>query len=106
MRTAGPLMELGSRGTLVPVRFQFGSALAPSARWVALLGPFNGWSPEVHRLTRDPGGDWAITVYLPPGRIVYCFQVDGAHWLDPHDDGRLPNGWGSEYSVRYVAQTQ
>lgn len=24
-------------------------------------------------------------------------------WLDPGDDGRIPNGWGSEYSVRHVA---
>jgi hypothetical protein len=24
-------------------------------------------------------------------------------WLDPADEGRVPNGWGSEYSVRHVA---
>jgi hypothetical protein len=23
-------------------------------------------------------------------------------WLDPEDEGRLPNGWGSEYSVRHI----
>jgi len=43
-----------------------------------------------------------ITLYLPPGRTIYCFNVDGAYWLDPDDDGRVPNGWGSEYSVRHV----
>jgi len=45
---------------------------------------------------------WATTLYLPPGRVVYCFEVDGVCWLDPHDDARIPNGWGSEYSVRFV----
>src|SRR5438445_12610879 len=29
-------------------------------------------------------------------------SVDGAALLDPEDEGRLPNGWGSEYLVRYV----
>jgi len=33
---------------------------------------------------------------------VYYFDVDGAYWLDPNDDGRVPNAWGSEYSVRHV----
>jgi hypothetical protein len=28
--------------------------------------------------------------------------VDGAMWLDPEDEGRLPNGWGSEYSLRHI----
>jgi hypothetical protein len=23
-------------------------------------------------------------------------------WLDPEDEARLPNGWGSEYSVRHI----
>jgi hypothetical protein len=41
-------------------------------------------------------------VYLPPGRVLYSFWVDGMMWLDPNDEGRVPNAWGSEYSVRYV----
>jgi hypothetical protein len=49
-----------------------------------------------------PEGDWVVKIDLPPGRTVYYFDVDGAYWLDPNDDGRIPNGWGSEYSVRYV----
>jgi hypothetical protein len=47
-------------------------------------------------------GDWAITVYLAPGRIVYLFSVDRVMWLDPQDNERLANGWGSEYSVRHI----
>lgn len=89
-------------GFLLPVTFRFPGRLEPSARRVAVTGPFNRWDPRVHRLQRDGGGDWVITVYLPPGRVVYCFYVDGKPWLDPADQGRIPNGWGSEYSVRYV----
>jgi hypothetical protein len=87
---------------IVPVTFRFPWAAAPRANHVAILGPFNGWNPNVHLLTKTPEGCWVIRLYLPPGRAVYCFDVDGAYWLDPDDEGRIPNGWGSEYSVRYV----
>jgi 1,4-alpha-glucan branching enzyme len=88
---------------LVPVRFRFPCSLAPRARQVAVLGPFNGWDPSAHPLTKTPADYWTATVYLPSGRAVYCFDVDGVPWLDPSDEGRIPNGWGSEYSVRYIS---
>jgi 1,4-alpha-glucan branching enzyme len=88
--------------TIVPVTFRFPCAAATSANHVAILGPFNGWNPKIHPLTKTPEGYWVIKLYLPPGRMVYCFDVDGALWLDPNDDGRIPNSWGSEYSIRYV----
>ncbi len=90
--------------TLVPVTFRFPSMLAPKAQQVAIVGTFNGWHPTANLLTKTPGGDWTITVYLTLGRTLYYFAVDGIWWLDPHDDGRVPNGWGSEYSVRYIRQ--
>ncbi len=90
------------QGTLVPVTFRFPGALAPRARRVAVTGSFNGWNPTTHPLMQVPSGDWTLTVFLPPGRVVYCFSVDGDAWLDPGDEERIPNGWGSEYSVRYV----
>jgi anti-sigma B factor antagonist len=90
------------RGDLASVTFEFPEALAPHAAAVSLLGPFNAWTPGVHRMTKTGTGRWAIRLFLPPGRILYCFDVDGAPWLDPEDDGRIPNGWGSEYSVRHL----
>ena len=90
--------------TVVPVTFQFPCALAPRASRVSIVGPFNGWNPKVHPMTRTSQGLWTITLYLGPGRTVYCFDVDGTYWLDPHDEGRVPNGWGSEYSIRLVRQ--
>jgi 1,4-alpha-glucan branching enzyme len=87
---------------LIPTTFKFPGGLAPGGRRVAVVGSFNGWNANAHPLVRTPDGDWMITVYLPATRIVYGFDVDGAFWLDPFDEGRLPNGWGSEYSVRSV----
>jgi Glycogen recognition site of AMP-activated protein kinase len=90
---------------IVSVTFRFPCSLAPRASHIALLGPFNGWNPKIHVMTKTSEGSWVIELCLPPGRTVYCFDVDGACWLDPNDEGRIPNGWGSEYSVRYVAGT-
>lgn len=89
--------------TLVPVTFRFPARLTPTARSVSVIGSFNGWNSAVHRLRRTVDNEWSVTVYLTPGRAVYCFSVDGVMWLDPADEGRVPNGWGSEYSVRHVA---
>ena len=93
------------RKTILPVRFRFPGRLVPRARSVSVVGPFNGWTPSSHRLTKTLEGDWVTTVNLSPGRVVYYFDVDGTIWLDPFDEGRVANGWGSEYSVRNIASS-
>lgn len=94
-----------SLSAVTPVNFRFQGNLAPTAARVALVGTFNGWNPRSHLLTKNLKDDWMITVYFPLRcRIVYHFEVDGVPWLDPDDDGRVPNGWGSEYSVRYIGR--
>ena len=85
-----------------PMSFHLPGTRIPTAKRVSVLGSFNGWDAKVHRLRKSPENDWAITIYLPPSRIVYYFDVDGIAWLDPEDDERVPNWWGSEYSVRNV----
>jgi anti-sigma B factor antagonist len=94
--------QTNRRETVVPVTFRFPSALAPSAQCVSLIGPFNNWNPRAHPLARTKNGWWATTVDLPLGRVVYCFDVDGATWLDPNDQGRTSNDWGSEFSIRNI----
>jgi Glycogen recognition site of AMP-activated protein kinase len=89
--------------TTWPAVFRFPARLCPAARSVSLVGQFNGWDPAVHPLRRFPSGDWTIKLCVPPGRLIYTFIVDGMIWLDPEDDERIPNGWGSEYSVRHVS---
>ncbi len=87
---------------LIPVKFRFPGGLAPNARRVAVVGSFNGWDPSAHPLVQSEGEDWTATHLLPPGRLIYGFWVDGMMWLDPEDEGRVPNAWGSEYSVRTI----
>ena len=87
---------------LVPVTFRFPGSLVPQARRVTVVGPFNNWRGNSHRLSRIPGGDWIITIFLPPGQVVYGFDVDGTRWPDPSED-RVSTGAGSEYSIRQVS---
>jgi 1,4-alpha-glucan branching enzyme len=55
------------------------------ARQVALVGDFNQWNPERHRLHRDGRtARWFITVQLPAGLHKYAFIVDDSVWTpDP-----------------------
>lgn len=66
-------------------------ALAPEALGVTVIGAFNGCLGQSHRLIKQADGDWMISVFLPPGRVVYAFEVDGTRWCDPqHQDHDLP----------------
>ena len=87
---------------VVPVNFFFPGMLAPLARRVAVVSSFNSWDGKAHPLTKTSNGDWSITVFLAPGRVVYRFCVDGIPWLDPGEEGRVGNASGWECSVRYV----
>ena len=78
-----PVLRCDVLPTLRPVTFLFSSTLAPGARRVAVVGPFNGWDPTVHPLVRTVTGHWKITVYLPPGRPVYFSMLMGCRGLTP-----------------------
>jgi 1,4-alpha-glucan branching enzyme len=49
---------------------------APGKQRVELLGDFNDWQRNKHRLTADDDGWWSIDVDLPPGRHTWRFRVD------------------------------
>ncbi len=102
--TASPRPRVVGGQVVVPVIFRLPVGLVPNARRVAVRGSFNGWSADEHVLRKSLDGEWRVTVYLCPSRIIYYFDVDGVPWLDPDDDGRVPNGWGSEHSVRRVGE--
>jgi 1,4-alpha-glucan branching enzyme len=91
--------------TVFPVTFRLAAHLGPAARIVSVVGSFNGWNPAAHPMRQAEDAEWTTAVYLSPGRAVYQFSVDGVMWLDPADDGRIPTGRGSEYSVRHVPGT-
>ncbi len=95
-------MTLVMPPTLRAVTFRLDGRRVPHARRVMLVGSFNRWDSAVHSLVLEPEGWWTVSVMLAPGAYPYLFLVDGVPWNDPEDDGRVPNEWGGEYSIRTV----
>lgn len=57
--------------------------VAGSPASVTVAGPFNGWSPTATPLTGPgPGGNWEVSLDLPPGEHPYKFVVDGVWDFD------------------------
>jgi 1,4-alpha-glucan branching enzyme len=73
-----------------------------SAREVSIVGDFNQWEPEVHRMRQDKGGVWTQTVTLSPGRYEYRIYADGQWFNDPKNPLRCANCYGSENNVLVV----
>ncbi len=89
-------------GETIVVRFEL---RAPDAREVSLVGNWNQWNPEVHKL-RDPDGDgvWEIEVPLKKGEEhQYQFLIDGENWIpDPEAPLRVEDGFGGVNSVLQI----
>ncbi len=77
----------------------------PGAASVALVGSFNGWSPQNHRMRKRDGKVWEITLSLAPGRYSYRFLVDQKKQvLDPSTRLTEPDGFGGQNSVVIVSR--
>lgn len=75
----------------------------PSATAVSVVGSFNGWSPDTHRLQKAADGHWEVTLSLAPGRYSYRFLIDQKkHVLDPSTSMTEPDGYGGKNSVVVV----
>lgn len=73
------------------------------ANAVSVVGSFNGWSPETHRLEKHDGGAWELTLSLAPGRYPYRFLIDQKKQvLDPSTELTEPDGYGGKNSVVVV----
>jgi hypothetical protein len=74
----------------------------PEAKSVAVVGNFNGWSPEANLMKKMDNG-WELTLSLPPGRYAYRFLVDQRKQvLDPLSRMEEPDGYGGKNSVMVV----
>lgn len=89
--------------TVRVVRFVFADS---SARSVALVGDFNGWSRgETPLHATAKAGVWAVSVPLAPGRHEYAFIVNGERWVaDPLSPGNRDE-FGTESSVLMLASS-
>ena len=70
-------------------------------RQVFLVGDFNGWDPQAHRMIRKDG-TFQKKLKLAPGRYEYKFIVDGEWRIDPTATEQRPNEYGSLNSVIHV----
>ncbi len=58
---------------------------APGKKFISLVGDFNCWDPNTHRMQVTADGTWWITVDLEPGTYRYQYEIDGAMRLgDPY----------------------
>lgn len=79
------------------------SLVAPGAGSVALVGSFNQWDRDRHRLDGpDRAGRWTISIPLLPGRHEYLFLVDGSIWVPDTTAPVVDDGMGGRNSVVIV----
>ena len=83
--------------TVYVVRF---TLVHPEAHRVALVGDFNGWSPNATPLTGEGvDGVWTASVPLPAGRHEYAFIVDGQRWVSDPYASTVHDDFGTSSSV-------
>jgi 1,4-alpha-glucan branching enzyme len=68
---------------------------------VAVLGEFNDWNPESHKLARRKDGSFSGSASLESGKSYrFRYLVDGAVWVnDEAADDYLPNRFGGQDGV-------
>jgi 1,4-alpha-glucan branching enzyme len=98
-RSAGAAQITAARvDTVHVVRFLF---VAPGASTVAVVGDFNQWDVDSHRLVPvGADGVWSASVPLTPGRHEYAFVIDGRRWVaDPAAAASIADEFGGQSSV-------
>jgi hypothetical protein len=72
---------------------------APEAKLVTLPASFNNWDPGALPMTKQPDGNWCVTVKLAPGVYQYKYFVDGAWKEDPDALETTDDGYGGRNGV-------
>ena len=86
----------GSGETLVTFRLP----ADVGATTASVVGEFNDWSPDAHRMRREDDAYNAV-IPLTPGRAYrFRYLLDGERWLnDWAADAYVPNEFGGDDSV-------
>ena len=71
------------------------------AQEVVLSGTFNEWDEQGYTMKKI-GSAWTINIYLPPGKHLYKFLVDGNWVLDPDNKLWEKNQFDSQNSIIWV----
>jgi len=75
---------------------------AAEAKQACLVGDFNSWDENKHKMKKDNKGRWTKIVTLAPGRYEYKFLVDGQWQNDPGNDKMVPNTFGTHNNILKV----
>jgi 1,4-alpha-glucan branching enzyme len=62
---------------------------------VSVVGDFNDWTPDAHRLTGRANGTRSVAVQVPAGALLeFRYLGEDGHWFDDPDvdDRRDHNG--------------
>ena len=76
---------------------------APQAKEARVAGDFNGWNPCATPMSRQPDGQWMVSLELSHGFHEYLFLVDGKPVLDPNATGRTRNARYEDVSLLAVS---
>ena len=93
---ASALHRYSGKRISVPVNFV---CYAPGAKQVSVVGDFNDWQPEAHRMRLQPDGAWMLQIGLSHGHHQYLFWVDGQLQLDPRAQGVARTEAGQRVSL-------
>jgi 1,4-alpha-glucan branching enzyme len=72
---------------------------AVEAKEVLLMGDFNKWNPKKHPMKKDRKGCWTKAVIIPTGTYEYKFRVDGEWRIDPLNERKRINCFGTHNSL-------
>jgi 1,4-alpha-glucan branching enzyme len=73
----------------------------PTAKNVIVTGSFNNWSRDDYRMVKTDG-KWIFPAYLPVGKHLYKFIVDGNWITDPGNESVEDNQYGTGNSVLWI----
>jgi 1,4-alpha-glucan branching enzyme len=75
----------------------------PGAQSVRLVGDFNRWSTDMHRLQRDDKGWWRLRLEVTPGEYRFKYLVDDDMWeADFASYGVEPDRFGGWNSILWI----
>ena len=72
-----------------------------NAKEVLLSGNFNNWADPGYKMVKADDG-WHFPVYLPAGKYIYKFIVDGKWITDPNNPQTEENQFGTGNSVIWI----
>ncbi len=77
------------------VRLTFALPREEPAGRVSVVGDFNDWSPDVHRLTPRANGTRSVAVQVPAGALLeFRYLAEGGRWFDDPDADHWRDGNG------------